>query len=101
MDIAENVKGWTVGFEADLHQNLQLEYKAVEASNQSSWEHAVFIRFRYNFPERSVAMSSRFIDSKPWEMRDMKQYRLDKVRRENKIVLENTVSGSVTVGRGT
>ncbi len=101
VDVAENVGGWTVGFEADLHQNLQIEYKAVDASNQSSWEHAVFIRFRYNFPQRAVAMSSRFVDSKPWEMRDMKHYRLDKVRRENKIILENTVSGSVTVGRGT
>ncbi len=100
-DVAKNVKGWTAGFEADLHQNLQVEYKAIEANNQSNVEHAVFIRLRYRFSRRPVAMSSRFVDEKPWVMRDMKEYRLEKVRRENKIVVENTVSGSVTIGRGT
>jgi len=97
----KDVKGWAYGFGMDVHQNLQIEYSAIDANNQSRVEHGVFLRFRYNFSDRPVALSSRFIDSEPWNMRDMKNHTLDRVRRENKIILENTVVGAVTIGRGT
>ena len=56
-------------------------------------------RFHFNF-NRPVATSTQVVSKDPWLMRDMKDYRLDKVKRENKIIVERR-SGGITIARGT
>ncbi len=98
---AEDIKGWAASAELDLIQNLQVE-AGVKSDNfmtdADEKEAFVEVRFVMNFG-RPVAMSSEFVSDSPWLMRDMTEYRLDKVRRENKIVLERRSSG-VIIARG-
>jgi hypothetical protein len=88
----------------DLHQNLQIEGGVVSDNfikDGNDNEGFVMVRFSMDLGEnRPVATSNRMIDSVAWHMRDMKDYRLDKVRRENKIIVERRSSG-VVIARGT
>ena len=45
--------------------------------------------------------SNWLFDAQPYQWRDMGEHTLDKVRRDNTIVIERTVNGSVTISRGT
>ncbi len=100
---SEDIKGWEVGVEMDLHQNLQLEAGLVgdnfieDANNNEGY---VKLRFTVDLGERPVALSSEWVSANPWLMRDMSEYRLDKVRRENRIITERVSSG-VVITRGT
>lgn len=98
---SEDIKGWEAGVEMDLFQNIQLE-AGVNSDNflTDPDENEVYLmsRFHFNF-NRPVAASSQVVSSKPWLMRDMTDYRLDKVKRENKIIVERRSSG-VVITRG-
>ena len=104
VEAAEDVKGWSGSIEMDLHQNLQIEGGVVSDNfikDGNDNEGFVMVRFSMDLGEnRPVATSNRMIDSVAWHMRDMKDYRLDKVRRENKIIVERRSSG-VVIARGT
>jgi hypothetical protein len=98
----EDIKGWEVGGEFDLVQNLQIK-TGVKSDNYMSEDNNqnevyVMVRFRMDFG-RPVALSNRVVDADPWIMRDMSEYRLDKVRRQNKIILQRTGSGVVVSRR--
>lgn len=99
---AEDIKGWEASLEMDLLQNLQIE-AGVSSDNfmKDRDENEIFLmsRFHINFG-RPVAFSSKAVSSSPWLMRDMSEYRLDKVKRENKVIVERRASG-ITIARGT
>ena len=98
----DNVEGWETGIELDLHQNLQVE-AGVSSDNfmADDDEHQGYVLFRWHFDlNRPVALSRTWVADKPWALRDMREHRLDKVRRENKIITERVSSG-VVITRGT
>ncbi|MGB0670480.1 MAG: inverse autotransporter beta domain-containing protein [Rhodospirillales bacterium] len=98
---SEDIKGWEVGFEADIHQNLRFEAGLVgdnyiEDDNNNEG----YVRFAWTMDlQRPVAMSSEVLSKSPWLMRDMSEYRLDKVKRENRIIVERFSTG-VVITRG-
>lgn len=97
---SEDVKGWSASLEADLQQNLKIE----GGWNKDNFmaERESFVKLAFHIPfgaPRPVAMSSKFISDSAWEKRDMRDHMLDKVRRENKIIVERTSSG-VVITRG-
>lgn len=98
---SEDIKGWELGLEMDLHQNLQVEAGLVGDNfidDENNNEGYIKVRMRFDF-DRPVAFSDQVISNSPWLMRDMTEYRLDKVRRENRIILERVSSG-VVITRG-
>lgn len=101
-DLNEDIKGWEAGLEMDIHQNLQIE-SGVKSDNfindGDNNEYFLKMRLSMDLGDRPVAMSSQWVSGNPWLMRDMSQYRLEKVRRENKIIVERRSSG-VVIARG-
>jgi len=97
-----NINGWAAGIEVDLHQNLQLEL-GVRDDNQSSNKMFLRIRLSPASSSRPTLLSRNPIDTVGFRPRDMRQQALTKVRRENEITIQRTisVSGSVTISRGT
>ena len=97
---ADDIKGYSVGVQADLTQNFSLE-AGVTDDNYTSNE--VFAKFTFSFPvggsRKAVAASKGMVSKTAWNMRDMKDYTLVKVRRQNKIILEQSSSG-VVITRG-
>lgn len=97
---AEDIKGWAASIEADLQQNLRLETGCKDDNFMTSRE--IFVQVNFHVPlgaPRPVMTSSQFVSDKAWDMRDMREYTLEKVRRENKIIVEQISSG-VVITRG-
>ncbi len=84
--------------ELDLLQNLQVEAGAYD-DNFIEPEYFVKMRFRVANPDRPVMASSRFVDRQAYRLRDMRKHTLDKVRRQNEIILERS-SGGIVIARG-
>ncbi|MGB0684334.1 MAG: inverse autotransporter beta domain-containing protein [Magnetovibrionaceae bacterium] len=97
----EDIKGWETRAEMDIHQNLQVEAGVVSDNTiNDNDDNEAFAKVRMTMDlGRPVALSSEWVSSSPWLMRDMTEYRLEKVRRENKIIVERTSSG-VVISRG-
>jgi len=96
----DDIKGWTVGAQADLTQNISIE-AGVSDDNYS--KRKVFTDITLGMPaegsRKAVAASEGFFSDQAWNMRDMRNYTLVKVRRQNKIILEQSGSG-VVITRG-
>lgn len=102
VDAPNDIDGKAFSLDADIHQNVQIEAGATD-DNTGGWESFLKLQFRlasWNGGDRPVAASSRIVDRKIFDDRDMRDYALDEVRRENKIILERTSSG-ITISRGT
>jgi hypothetical protein len=96
----EDISGYEVSLEIDVHQNMQFE---LSASDHNLGEMRYQARLRFvAAPQKTrgpVAMSNQFISQKAFESRDLRDHTLDKVRRENRIILEGQSSG-VVIARG-
>ena len=95
-----NTRGWRGALEMDLHPNLQVEFAARD-DNFNKTQYIAQLRFRLAKFGEPVALSTRPIDDRPWALRDMRDRTLDKVRRENKVIVERSVGAVVRIGRGT
>lgn len=95
---AEDMDGWTFSGKFDLTQNLLAEIGHTD-DNYSSGRWFVRLTFRLADTKRPTATSSRLVDDKIFAKRDMSSHTLDRVRRENKIVVERVSSG-VVISRG-
>ena len=94
----KNIEGWSTSLEMDLTSNTLVEM-GITDDNFNDEEY--FIKIRFTIDHKRPTMVSNFVDSKPFRMRDMTEHTLDRVRRENKIILERQTGGSITVSRGT
>jgi hypothetical protein len=86
----------------DIHQSLQIESGARSdnfINDNDNAEYYMKMRFTLDLGNKLVALSSNWVSGNPWLMRDMSEYRLEKVRRENKIIVERRASG-VVITRG-
>ncbi len=97
----EDIEGWEAATELDLHQNLQVE-AGIKHDNfmpsDDEQEAHVSVRYVMNFG-RPVAASRDFVADTPWNMRDMRKYRLDRVERQNRIIVERESAG-IVIARG-
>ncbi len=94
----DDIEGYEANLEMNIHQNVQVEV-AVSDDNFGEKIFSARLRFIAQPEKRATALSNKFIADHAFEPRDMHQYTLDKVRRENKIILEATSSG-VVITRG-
>jgi hypothetical protein len=80
----------------DLHQNVSLEagWRDDNFSDDETFMKVTY-KLGFNNPKKPVAFSSAFISDQAWEKRDMREHTLDKVRRENRIIVERRASGVV------
>ncbi|RMH02883.1 MAG: hypothetical protein D6704_13425 [Nitrospirae bacterium] len=100
--VGTNWYGWRAGIEADLTPYTQLQAGATD-SNQDRL--TAFIQLRINFgyyANRPVLFSAHPISTHAWRMRDMSGYTLDRVRRQENIVVERVTTagggaGTITV----
>jgi len=97
---SEDVNGWSASLEADVQQNLKIEAGLTDDNFIDKREKFAKVTFHIPFGEpRPAMLSSQWVSSTAWNMRDMRNYTLDKVRRQNKIIVERTGSG-VVITRG-
>ncbi len=97
---SEDIDGWSASLEADIQQNVRIEAGVTDDNFQENRE--TFAKLTFHIPfggPRPTLLSSAYVSDVAWQMRDMRNYTLDKVRRENKIIVERTGSG-VVVTRG-
>lgn len=97
--LIQDIEGWSASFDADVSQNVTLEAGAMDDNAQSDVSGFIRLTLRPGREDRPVMMSAKPIDSKPFAMRDMASYTLDKVRRQNKILVERK-GGGVVIARG-
>ncbi len=93
----DDIKGYTGSIEMDLHQNLQVEFGYTDDDFSDGYMFAQF-RFIPGNRQRPALLSDRAVAEQAFDLRDMREHTLDKVRRVNKIVLERTATG-VTISR--
>jgi len=94
----EDIRGWSSSLDADIAKNFLLEAGANDDNMQSDPSAFIKLTFRLPSPDRPVLASGARVDSKPFDMRDMKAYALDKVRRQNKIMCQDSPSGGSAGG---
>lgn len=83
-----NWDGWSAGLEADVTPFAQLQAGATDSDRDRL---AAFVQLRINFgyyENRPVLLSKHPFSREAWRMRDMSGYTLDRVRRQETIVLE-------------
>ncbi len=97
-----DLDGWTAGIEVDVHQNLQLEF-GISDDDRSNEQWFLRVRLTPVQSSRPVLLSRNPLDTMAFRPRDMRQQTLTKVRRENEITVQRTitVTGTVTISRGT
>ena len=96
----DDIKGWSASLEAEVQQNLRIEAGVKDDNFLAEREKFAKMTFHIPFGEpRPVMLSSALVSTVAWDMRDMRNYTLDKVRRENKIIVERISSG-VVITRG-
>lgn len=101
-DYADDTRGWRYSASADITQNLSLE-AGWSRDNYNSSNGFAKVVLRLARTDRPAMLSSKFISDTAFEQRDMRVYTLDKVRRENRIMVERktrTSTGSVIIARG-
>jgi hypothetical protein len=96
-DGAIDIDGWAVSGEFDISRNIQIEAGWID---DNTIDRDSFVQLRFTLAswgghDKPVALSSRFIDDRAYRMRDMSKHTLDKVRRENEIIVQRTASGVV------
>lgn len=98
---SEHISGIKAGVEADLSSSLRLEVGAANDNDGNELE--VFAGLRFSVGgfrnNKNYFLDKNFVSDSPWQMRDMSEHTLDKIRRENNIRLKRTTTtgGSVTV----
>jgi len=98
---SEHISGIKAGVEADLSSSLKLEVGAANDNDGNELE--VFAGIRFSIAgfgnNKNYFLDKNFVSDSPWQMRDMSEHTLDKIRRENNIRLKRstTTGGSVTV----
>lgn len=96
----EDIDGWSASLEANVQQNLFIEMGMKDDNFLAKREQFAMVTFHIPFGEpRPTMLSSKLVSDDAWDMRDMREFTLDKVRRENKIIVERTGSG-VVITRG-
>lgn len=94
---SDDIDGWSASTEMDLHPNMRLEF-GITDDNFS--DETLFARFTFQLANNSrPAATTKLVDDKPFEVRDMTEHSLDKVRRTNTIKVERVASGSITISR--
>ncbi|MFN3657694.1 MAG: inverse autotransporter beta domain-containing protein [Pseudolabrys sp.] len=97
-DLAEDTKGWQYSASADITQNLSIEAGWKKDNFNNAEAFAKFV-VRLARTDRPVLFSDKAFSRDVFEPRDMRNYTLDKVRRENKIIVERT-GGGIVIARG-
>lgn len=97
-DLSDDTRGWQYSADADITQNLSIEAGWKKDNFNNAEGYAKFV-FRLARTDRPVMASNKIVSDQMFERRDMSNYTLDKVRRENKIIVERKGSG-VIIARG-
>lgn len=96
----DDIDGWSASFEAKVQQNIAIEAGMKDDNYTAKREQFAKVTFSIPFGKpRPVMMSNLLVSDHAWDMRDMREYTLDKVRRQNKIIVERSSSG-VVITRG-
>jgi len=95
--VSKDIKGWSASTEMDITRNFLVEF-GVTDDNFNDREFFAKLRFTVDH-DRPTAVSNTF-ESKPFRMRDMGKHKLDRVRRENKIIVQRSSGSGVVVTRG-
>lgn len=95
--ISKDVQGWTASAEMDLTRNFLVEWGASD-DNFNDLEY--FVKLRFTVDHDRPTMVSNLVDREPFRMRDMSRHTLDRVRRENSIIIEKSSASGVVVTRG-
>lgn len=97
VNASEDIDGWSASSEMDLHPNFRME---LGVTDDNFSDNRVFAKFTFRLADsKKTAATTKLVDDKLFDMRDMSDYTLDKVRRNNTITVERVVSGAITISR--
>lgn len=94
---ADDIDGWSYSAEMDLHPNMRFEIGSTDDNFSDS---TLFAKLTLHLasPSRPAA-TKELVADKIFEMRDMSNHTLDKVRRDNTIKVERVMSEIITISR--
>lgn len=100
---AQNVQGNRYSADFALHPNVTLEIGRSDDNFQdldNKHQDYLVVRFHLASLSRPTLTTGPVISDAVFEARDLGDHTLDKVRRENRIIVERRTTGGVIVGRG-
>jgi len=97
---AEDLSGNKLTFEGDLTPNLSIEFgRNFNTNNIAEDGNFAMLRFRLNGNSKRPNAMTNFLSSNAFDARDMSGHTLDRVRRNNLIVVERSADG-IVIARG-
>lgn len=99
---AENTEGNRFSLELALHPNVTLEAGRTDDNfSDLSDKHQSFVtlRFRLASLSRPTLSTGPVVSDVAFEKRNLADHTLDKVRRENRIIVERRTTGGIIIGR--
>jgi adhesin/invasin len=97
-EVSDDIKGWSYSARADITQNLSLE-AGWSDDNYNSGQGFVKFVVRLARTDRPVMLSDQIVSREIFQKRDLRVHTLDKVRRENRIMVERS-GGGIVIARG-
>lgn len=100
---AQNVQGNRYSVDLALHPNLTLEVGRSDDNFEdldNKHQDYLLLRFHLASLSRPTLTTGPVVSDQVFEARDLSDHTLDKVRRENRIIVERRTTGGVIVGRG-
>lgn len=96
----EDLSGNKLTFEGDLTPNIALEFgRNFNTNNIAEDGNFVMLRFRLNGNAKRPTAVTNFLASRSFDARDMSSHTLDRVRRNNLMVVERSGDG-IVIARG-
>jgi hypothetical protein len=92
--VSKDVRGWSASTEMDITRNFLLEVGMLDDNFN---DREFFAKLRITIDHNRPTMLSNTVDKKAFRMRDMRKHKLDRVRRENKVIVQRKSSGVVIV----
>jgi hypothetical protein len=92
--VSKDLRGWSASTEMDITRNFLVEFGVLDDNFN---DREFFAKLRFTFDHNRPTAISNTVDSKPFRMRDMQEHKLDRVRRENKVIVQRKTSGVVIV----
>jgi hypothetical protein len=92
--VSKDVRGWSASTEMDITRNFLVEFGVLDDNFN---DREFFAKLRFTIDHNRPTAISNTVDSKPFRMRDMQEHKLDRVRRENKVIVQRKTAGVVIV----
>ena len=95
----EHISGFKAGLEADLSPSIRLAVGVANDNDPNNMEVFLNVKLKLGGYRKNTSLSQndKLVSASIWEMKDMSQHTLDRVRREETIRLKQTSINNGTI----